>query len=64
MQCPYWRWRNKKKRTSTCEGGCLSFESAEEQLEFFRAYCADADGWRKCSLARMLEKSYEEGIRA
>lgn len=64
MTCPYWRWRDKKKLTSTCEGGCLSFKDAAEQLEYFRKYCASLNGWEGCSLAGMLDKSYEEGRRA
>ncbi len=58
MTCPYWRWRDKKKQKSTCEGGCLCFKSTEEQLAYFREYCASLNGWEECTLAQLVGKRY------
>lgn len=61
MQCPFWRWA--KDGVSVCEGCRLTFVEAQEESEFFSRYCASPEGWRACTIARMLELSYERDIR-
>ncbi len=41
----------------------MTFAGAEERKEFFTEYCANSEGWRSCSVAQMLERSYDTDIR-
>ncbi len=41
----------------------MTFAGAEERREFFVRYCASPEGWRYCTVAKMLELSYEKEIR-
>ncbi len=41
----------------------MTFASAEERKGFFTQHCASPEGWKHCSVAQMLDHSYEADIR-
>lgn len=61
FQCPF--WRRAQGGVSVCEGCTVTFVAKEEKAEFFWRYCGDAEGWRDCTIAKMLTQSYERGLR-
>ena len=55
-RCPY--FCGDERQAIHCEGGTVSFEDRRTYLRYATAYCCDA--WETCTLARALEKQYEE----
>ncbi len=55
--CPF--FRTDRERGLKCEAGGLSFADAQTWREYTRQYCAAAQGWRGCTLARALLRQYE-----
>lgn len=55
--CPYWSWE--EKLVSHCEMAVLKFPTPEARREYTRQYCARVDGWKNCSIAKMLNEKYE-----
>jgi len=55
--CPYYRANEKK--TVRCEGGRIALPGAAAAEEYFRTYCSDLNGWRRCTVARAITRHYE-----
>ena len=57
FNCPFYSWNSREK--VHCEGGDVSVGGAHEALrEYQREYCCDVNGWRRCTVARMLLRHY------
>ncbi len=54
--CPY--YKGDAKCAVRCEGGRISLppDAAED---YFRSYCSDLNGWRRCTIARAITRHYE-----
>lgn len=57
--CPFYGWDS--KIAVTCEGGKIALPEHGATWQYMREYCADANGWRRCTVARMLLRHYEAG---
>ena len=57
--CPYYGWETKS--AVNCEGGKIRLPDAEAAREYFRTYCTDLNGWRRCTVARAITRHYEAG---
>ena len=58
LMCPF--FTSEKRLALHCEGGCmLRFTDKEERVQYLDDYCASMDGWRRCTVARLLERRYE-----
>ena len=55
-QCPYFRWD--ERQAIHCEAGCVAFPVRPTYLTYASEYCCD--NWRRCTLARALERQYDE----
>ncbi len=55
--CPYYRWDD--KRSVHCEGGRIALPGGAAAREYYRSYCCDVAGWRRCTVARAISRHYE-----
>lgn len=55
--CPFWRWEEKLKQH--CEAGRVDYPSREARAEYQGMYCANVNGWNKCTLAMAMCREYE-----
>lgn len=51
-QCPFYKWNTAE--VIYCEGGKISMGDKESQSSFVKKFCADAEGFRQCSIAQTL----------
>ncbi len=60
--CPYYVWDG--VISIYCEGGRFRLPERASADEYIEQYCCDIDGWRRCTLARALNRHYErkEGL--
>ena len=54
--CPY--YRAVKNGRMYCEGGSIAMPD-DAADEYFRTYCNDLNGWRRCTVARAVTRHYE-----
>ena len=54
--CPY--YRAVKNGRMYCEGGSIAMPD-DAADEYFRTYCNDLNGWRRCTVARSVTRHYE-----
>ncbi len=54
--CPY--YRAGKNGRMYCEGGSIAMPD-DAADEYFRTYCNDLNGWRRCTVARAVTRHYE-----
>lgn len=59
--CPFFHWD--AKECVQCEGCKVRHETREREFvdAYVHEYCADLNGWRRCTVARMLLRRYEAG---
>ena len=60
--CPFYLWERRYPDGSAdlkCEACRLTFPDRESRREMVYALCAHPEGWKRCTLARALEGSYE-----
>lgn len=57
MQCPYLTYC--KGYTVYCEAGTLRFTGYGTWDDYTRRFCADIDGWKRCTLAQAKGREYE-----
>lgn len=70
VQCPYYHWHNSKG--VHCEAGRTDFMKSEKKptasalkkshtllMGYMNTYCAATGNYKSCTLAKVLEKSYE-----
>ncbi len=55
--CPY--YHGCSKRAVRCEGGEIRLPDGEAAQAYFREYCTDLNGWRRCTVARAISRHYE-----
>ncbi len=55
--CPFFTWE--EKNCVHCEGAKLRFGTAEGRLDYARRFCANASGWKDCTLAQNLVREFE-----
>ena len=55
--CPYYGWET--KCDVHCEGGRIALPDAAAARDYFRTYCCDVSGWRRCTVARAITRHYE-----
>lgn len=55
-RCPYFRWD--AEHAVHCEGGRVAMPSRTFANQYMTAFCAG--DWKQCSVARALDKYYEE----
>lgn len=55
--CPYFSYD--AKRIVKCEAGRITFPDREAEREHTHAFCADVDGWKRCTLAALMSDYYE-----
>ena len=54
--CPYY---HKDERCAVrCEGGRIELPK-EAARDYILTYCADLNGWRRCTVARAITRHYE-----
>ena len=57
--CPFYRYDEK-----TCvhceEGSRVKFKNLKTLRQYEKDYCASMDGYLRCSIAKTLERQYEE----
>ena len=58
-QCPFYRYD--QYRDLRCEAGQLKFQRRKTHRRYVERYCASAEGWEACTLAKALLEQYEEG---
>lgn len=59
LTCPF--YTSEKRLALHCEGGCtLCFSDKAERVAHINQYCGSMDGWRRCTVARLLELRYEK----
>ena len=57
-ECPFYRWEERGR--VHCEGGTIAFKSRTMRRNYIRNYCANARGWKFCTIAGCLCRYYEE----
>lgn len=57
-ECPF--FRSDRKQEVNCEGGCVKFANGKTFKAYTEGYCANLQGWRRCTLASALLQQYEE----
>ncbi|MEG1564290.1 MAG: hypothetical protein RR365_11285 [Bacteroides sp.] len=57
IQCPYFKWEQNKKLH--CEAGIINFEDDITRETYTNEYCANVQGYDRCTLADFLTKKYE-----
>ena len=57
-QCPYFVWSETGK--IHCEGCVVALADKKTLRRYADAYCGDIDGWKSCTVARALNRQYEE----
>ena len=55
--CPFFVWDDKQK--IHCEGGTVKFRDPQELGDYADQFCANVDGWDRCSVAACLMRRYE-----
>lgn len=55
--CPFFSWD--ERLCIHCEGGRIRFPDRQTAGEYIDQHCASVDGWRSCTVARMLETFYD-----
>ena len=55
--CPYYRGNSVK--SVRCEGGEIRMPEPEAARTYFREYCCDLSGWKRCTVARAISRHYE-----
>lgn len=55
--CPYYKWD--ERRSVHCEGGRIGLPTNAAAREYFRTYCCDIAGWKRCTVARAISRHYE-----
>lgn len=56
--CPYFAWD--AKCVIKCERARLVFPTYEAEKNYANRYCANVDGWSRCTLAADLNNYYEQ----
>lgn len=56
-QCPFWVCC--RDGVLVCEGARIPFAGEREMRAYMGRYCASREGWRDCSVAKLLESRYE-----
>ena len=54
--CPFFKYD--KRLEVSCEAGRLCFPDREAVMDYARRYCAQLNGWERCTLARALLQEY------
>lgn len=55
--CPYFSYD--AKRVIKCEAGRITFPDRQAEREHTHNFCADIDGWKRCTLAALMSDYYE-----
>ena len=55
--CPFFKYD--KRLEVSCEAGKLCFPDREAVMDYAQHYCAQLNGWERCTLARALLRYYE-----
>ena len=55
--CPY--YHGNARCAVRCEGGEIRMPDTDAAKTYFREYCADLYGWRRCTVARAISRHYE-----
>lgn len=57
IQCPF--FKGEKGLRLHCEGGTVRSPDSVYRRELLMNYCASAEGWRKCTIAKNLDAFYD-----